>query len=185
MSAAEPGKTMPIVDDVARMNAQQVDRLFCVRTVDDIKEVLKLARKHGKAVSMRGTRHSMGGHTIAARGYVIDLMRLNSWSFDPSAETVTTGPGAMWADLIVGLNEWGYSPRTMQSYSTFSVGGSLAVNAHGITTDHCMAEGVVNFTLIRWDGSEVVCSREAPGAAGELFGLALGGYGVNDREART
>ena len=168
----------PMVDDVARMNAQRVERIFRVRTVDDVKAVLRLARQHGRPVSMRGTRHSMGGHTIAADGYVIDLMLLNRWSFDLATETVTTEPGATWADLIVGLNEWGYSPRTMQSYSTFSVGGSLAVNAHGITTDHCMAEAVVRFKLIRWDGSEIECSREAEGEARELFGLVLGGYGL-------
>ena len=143
------------------MNAQRVERIFSVRSSDDIKVVLALARQHGKPVSMRGTRHSMGGHTIAAGGYVIDLMRLNHWTFDLSTETVTTQPGALWSDLIVGLNEWGYSPRTMQSYSTFSVGGSLAVNAHGITTDECMAEAVVRFTLIRADGTEVVCARDA------------------------
>ena len=59
--------------------------------------------------------------------------------------------------LIRQLNPYGYSPRTMQSSSTVSVGGSLAVNAHGITTDHCGAESVICFTLIKWDGSEVGC----------------------------
>ena len=183
MSWPDPAPTPgapPRVDDVSRMNAQQVERIFSVRSADDIKRVLALARAHGKHVSMRGTRHSMGGQTIAAGGYVIDLMRLNKCSFNPSGEdvTVTAQPGAMWSDLIVHLNDYGYSPRTMQSYSTFSVGGSLAVNAHGITTDFCMSESVVSFTLIRWDGSEVVCSRGASGDARELFGLALGGYGM-------
>ena len=174
----EPGKP-PMVDDVARMSAQHVERIFNVRTPEDIKSVIALARQLGKTVSMRGTRHSMGGHTIAAGGFVIDLMRLNKWSFDPISETCMAQPGCLWSDLIVGLNEYGYSPRTMQSYSTFSVGGSLAVNAHGITTDVCMAEAVTKFTLIMWDGSERVCSRDAfwPESR-ELFGLALGGYGL-------
>lgn len=67
----------------------------------------------------------------------------------------------------------------MQSYSSFSVGGSLAVNAHGITTDHCGAESVQSFTVILWDGSEVLCSRDAKDSFNrELFTLALGGYGM-------
>jgi hypothetical protein len=41
-----------------------------------------------------------------------------------------------------------------------------------------VSESVVAFTLIKWDGSEVLCSRGADGEAGELFGLALGGYGM-------
>merc|ERR1719474_2224597 len=48
-----------LVDDVTRMNAQCIDRLFFVRSAEDIKYVLKLARKEGKTVSMRGTKHSM------------------------------------------------------------------------------------------------------------------------------
>lgn len=121
----------------------------------------------------------MGGHTITAGGFVLDLLHLKNWTFDPHTETVRTEPGVLWSDLIVGLNEYGYSPRTMQSYSTFSVGGSLAVNAHGITTDFCMAEAVVQFTLIKWDGQEVEAARDAATSeARELFSLALGGYGM-------
>jgi len=105
-------------------------------------------------------------------------MLMNHIEFDPETTKCVTQPGAMWADLIRELNPYGYSPRTMQSYSTFSIGGSLAVNAHGITTDHCGAESVIRFTLIKWDGTTVVCERGAPGEAGELFGLALGGYGM-------
>ena len=168
----------PQADDVTRLNAQPVERIFSVRTSEDIKRVLALARQHSKPVSIRGTRHSMGGHTIAAGGYVIDLLRLNRFSFDAETELLTTEPGALWSDLITGLNEVGYSPRTMQSYSSFSVGGSLAVNAHGISTDHSACESVVRFTLIKWDGSEIVCEPGAAGDSGELFRLVLGGYGL-------
>jgi FAD/FMN-containing dehydrogenase len=139
----------PLADDVSRLNAEEVAGVFCVRTVDDVKAVLARAREEGKSVSCRGTRHSMGGQSIAPGGFVIDLMLLNSFSFNEETKTVTTQPGATWADLIKYLNQWGYSPRTMQSYSTFSVGGSLAVNAHGITTDHCGAESVIRFTLVK------------------------------------
>ena len=52
------------VDDVTQMNAKEVDRIFMVRTTEDVQHVLKLARINGKTVSMRGTKHSMGGHTI-------------------------------------------------------------------------------------------------------------------------
>ena len=53
-----------MVDDVTQMNAKEVDRIFMVRTTEDVQHVLKLARMNGKTVSMRGTKHSMGGHTI-------------------------------------------------------------------------------------------------------------------------
>ena len=59
-----------------------------------------MAREHGKPVSMRGTRHTMGGQTIAPDGYVIDTLKLRKFSFDPETELLTTQPGALWADLI-------------------------------------------------------------------------------------
>lgn len=39
---------------------------------------------------------------------------------------MTAETGAQWTDLIRYLNDFGLSPRTMQSYSSFSVGGTLA-----------------------------------------------------------
>ena len=60
----EINQNVLMLDDVTRMNAKEVDRIFMVRTTEDVRHVLKLARISGKTVSMRGTKHSMGGHTI-------------------------------------------------------------------------------------------------------------------------
>ena len=62
--------------------------------------------------------------------------------------------------------------------SCFSVGGSISVNAHGITSDDSLQESVESFILIKWDGSEVICTRNGSGESGELFSLAIGGYGM-------
>ncbi|KAL6051450.1 Accessory Sec system protein Asp3 [Balamuthia mandrillaris] len=101
---------------------------------------------------------------------------------------MTVQTGALWQDVIRELNKAGLSPRTMQSYSSFSVGGTLAVNAHGITSDFALAESVVSFRLVKADGSIVECSRpqekegkeiaEENEEGAELFGCALGGYGM-------
>jgi len=75
----------------------------------------------------------------------------------------------------------------MQSYCSFSIGGTLAVNAHGITTDHCFAESVVEMRLARVSTKGKVQVIECrpmsaelrkKSASGELFSLALGGYGL-------
>lgn len=55
----------------------------------------------------------------------------------------------------------------------------MKVNGHGITNDYCLAESVVNFTLVRSDGKVIECSRESSDSEGrELFGLCIGGYGL-------
>ena len=76
---------------------------------------------------MRGTKHSMGGHTIAENGFVIDMSKLHHMKFNKENDTVTVGPGALWSELVFYLNRFGMSPQTLQSYSTFSVGGSLSI----------------------------------------------------------
>ena len=117
------------VDDVTRLNATEVDRVFMPRSVDDVRDILALARSTGHRVSMRGTKHSMGGHTISPKGYVIDMAKLNRVvSVDVTRQLAVVQPGAQWSDLIYHLNQYGLSPRTMQSYSTFSVGGTVAVS---------------------------------------------------------
>ena len=107
------------MDDVTRMNAEEIDRIFFVRTAEDVKHVLHLARSHGKTVSMRGTKHSMGGHTIAKDGYVIDMARLNHMEYSKDTKTIKVGPGALWSKIVFYLNKFGLSLKTLQSYSTF------------------------------------------------------------------
>ena len=65
------------------------------------------------------------------------------------------------------------SPMTMQSYSTFSVGGTVCVNAHGITNDRAMVESVVALRVVTADGEARAVRR-----GDELFGLVIGGYGL-------
>lgn len=162
-------------DDVTRLNTTCVDRIFFVRNLEDIQRVLQLAKHEGRRISVRGTQHSMGGHTIAKDGYVIDMARLNNVSYDQKLSLVKCGAGATWADLISYLNSYGRSPRTMQSYSVFSVGGSVAVNAHGITTDFTVAESIVSILVVLHDGSVKECSRKENN---ELFRLVIGGFGL-------
>ena len=107
------------MDDVTRMNAEEIDRIFFVRTAEDVKHVLHLARSHGKTVSMRGTKHSMGGHTIAKDGYVIDMAKLNHMEYSKDTNTIKVGPGALWSKIVFYLNKFGLSLKTLQSYSTF------------------------------------------------------------------
>jgi FAD/FMN-containing dehydrogenase len=64
----------------------------------------------------------------------------------------------------------------MQSNSDFSVGGTLSVNAHGWPTPFGpFGTTVRSFRLLLADGTLLNCSRNENA---ELFGLAIGGYGL-------
>ena len=170
----DPSGTDIKVDDVTRMNATKVSGVIYARSPEDIQRGLMKARAEGKRVAVRGTKHSMGGQSMAEDSIVIDMTKMTKMHYNKDSETVICECGCTWADLILYLNQFGMSPRTMQSYSTFSVGGTLAVNGHGITTDFSLAECVESFRLIKADGQEIRCERGS-GEKGELFKLALGG----------
>ena len=119
---------------------QAVGAVVYVRSPDDIRRALAKARSEGRRVAVRGTKHSMGGQSMAADSVVIDMTKMTQMQFDSASGTIVCESGCTWADLILYLTQFGMSPRTMQSYSTFSVGGTLAVNGHGITTDFSLSE---------------------------------------------
>eukprot|EP00761_Pharyngomonas_kirbyi_P001944 gb/GECH01001948.1/.p1 GENE.gb/GECH01001948.1/~~gb/GECH01001948.1/.p1 ORF type:complete len:1428 (+),score=196.76 gb/GECH01001948.1/:1-4284(+) len=178
-SQERQGKAMDgkiTVDDVSRLSSATVSRIFQVRNVGDIQKVLQLARREQVSVSVQGECHSMGGHTIAPEGYIISMKHYKKViKYNEEDQLVTVEPGATWNDLILYLNQYGMSPMTMQSYSSFSIGGTLSVNAHGITNDEGMHASVENLDVILWDGRHVSCSRKENS---ELFSLVLGGYGL-------
>jgi len=150
-----------------------------------------------------------GGQTIARDGYIIDMKWLNKIHYFPSTTSVEVEPGnrqcggntiflftmdvfhlgADWGQVIFYLNRFGMSPMTMQSYSSFSVGGTVSVNgmreffyvlfiyftAHGITNDYCMYESILSIQVVNAEGELVECSREKNG---ELFSACIGGYGL-------
>ena len=166
------------MDDVSRLNATKVARIYQPRTIEDVQRLVVAAKERNQKVCVRGTKHSMGGHTMSCGAMVLDMEYVAEMNLN-SDGSVTVGTGAKWADLIQYLNKFGKAPRTLQSYCSFSIGGTMSVNGHGITTDHCLAESVVSFRLIRFDGSLIECSRTAESEeARELFRCVLGGYGL-------
>jgi FAD/FMN-containing dehydrogenase len=173
--ASAPADSRVFVDDITQLNKTAVDRVFYVKTADDLKDIIAMANAHGKQVSIRGQSHTMGGQTIASDGYVIDMKYFNNVSYNPVAQTVRAEPGATWGQLIKYLNDFGMSPLIMQSYCSFSVGGTIAVNAHGITSDYGMYESVISLDVIDSTGQRLTCSRTQNR---ELFSLVIGGYGL-------
>lgn len=167
-----------VVDDVSRLNATKVARVYQPRSIEDVQRLVLAAKEKNQTVCIRGTKHSMGGHTMSIGAVVLDMEYVTEMELN-SDGSVTVGTGAKWADLIQYLNKFGKAPRTLQSYCSFSIGGTLSVNGHGITTDHSLSESVLSFRLVRYDGSIVECSRTAESEeARELFRCVLGGYGL-------
>ena len=135
-SACWPDAVTPrraVLDDVSRLNAAEAGVVVQPRTLADVQAALALARATGRRVVMRGTKHSMGGQSLCDDAVALDMAFVNAVRYDAVSNTYRAGAGATWADVITVLNAHGRAPRTLQSYATFSVGGTLSVTGHGIT----------------------------------------------------
>jgi FAD/FMN-containing dehydrogenase len=162
-----------LVDDVSRLDPVSVGHVLRPRDTATIQTAL--ARSRG-AVSIGGGRYSMGDQ-IAAKGSLhIDMRAMNRVvGFNPVAKTVRVQSGMAWRDLQEVIDPHGLSVKVMQSYSNFTVGGSVSVNCHG----RYVGKGPVINTvralqLVTAEGRVVELSRDRDPA---LFNAVIGGYG--------
>lgn len=168
-------------DDASRLNAVRVQETWDVpKSPRDAElqliELLHRARRDQLPVSIAGAKHTMGGHTIARDGIVINMLPFRNLALSEDGAVLTAQAGALWSEIIPFLNRHGRSVAIMQSDNSFSIGGSLSVNVHGWQAKRPpIAFSVKSFRLLTADGRILRCSREENA---ELFSLALGGYGL-------
>ncbi|WP_425259198.1 FAD-binding oxidoreductase [Rubrivivax sp. RP6-9] len=128
-------------------------------------------------VAVGGGRYSMGGQIGVKGGLHLDMRRMNRLVWvRPEARTVRVQAGMRWRDLQEVLDPLGLAVMIMQSYSNFTVGGSVSVNCHG----RYVALGPVGHSvralqLVMADGSVL---EVGPNQRPELFAAAIGGYGA-------
>lgn len=174
---AEPG----FADDASRLSRTPVREVWDVpadpiAAEEQLAALLGRARAGGLRVSVAGARHSMGGHTIAPDGVVVNMLPFDRIEYDPETRLLRAGAGARWSKVVPYLDARGLSVAVMQSNNDFTVGGSLSVNCHGWQHDRPpIGSTVESFRLMTADGRVVRCSRRENA---ELFALALGGYGL-------
>jgi FAD/FMN-containing dehydrogenase len=163
--------------DVARLAPARVARVDTIRELEQLRGILREARRRKLKVSISGSRHSQGGHTYTAGGVVLNMRGLNRIrAIDPVGMTITVESGATWDEVQRAIAPRGLALKVMQSSNIFTVGGTLSANAHGRDIDVTQfVEVVESFRLLLADGSVVpVSRRENP----ELFSLVVGGYGL-------
>src|SRR5262249_56804172 len=99
-------------DDASRLNRTKVAEVVPVATDPAAAErqlaaLLSRARSEGLHVSIAGTRHSMGGHTIYPGGIVVDMLPFKHMELDEENELLHVQAGARWRDIIHFLDRRG------------------------------------------------------------------------------
>ncbi len=124
-------------------------------------------------ISIAGSRHSQGGHTMLSDAPMLLTECMNQVGYDLKTKQVTAGSGATWNNIHHALLPHNRSVLVQQSSAHFTLGGSLSVNCHGRDPRQGpLSSSVVSITVLLEDGSTQVAR---PGDV--LFKAVVGGYG--------
>jgi FAD/FMN-containing dehydrogenase len=164
----------PVVNDVTQLNPIPVAAVIAPTTVE---EIVAAVRTHGGPISVGGGRYSMGGQTATTGALQIDMRRFNRvLAFDSVNKVITVQAGIRWRDIQERIDSANLSVKIMQTYSNFTVGGSMSVNVHGRYIGlGPLILSVRSFKIVLADGTLVEAS---PTAHPDIFYGAIGGYGA-------
>ncbi|MBL7557089.1 MAG: FAD-binding oxidoreductase [Bdellovibrionaceae bacterium] len=162
-----------VVNDITQLNPIEVASVFQPTSIEQIQDYIK--NNKGK-ISIGGGRYSMGGQTALAGALHIDMRKLNKVVvLDVKKKRVTVEAGIRWRQLQEAIDPHDLSIKIMQTYSNFTVGGSLSVNVHGrYVGQGPIIRSVESIKLVMADGH---IEEASPTQNAELFNGAIGGYG--------
>lgn len=173
------------VNDIhSQLNRTRVARVVRPQTLDQLRAAILQALQEGLAVSVSGSRHSMGGQQFGTGMLLLDMRAMNRViALDPASRTIETEAGIEWPDLLSELSrrQTGIDPQLgifqkQTGADKLSLGGALASNVHGRGLNlKPIVNDVESFELMNADGEIVHCDRSRNP---ELFRLAIGGYGL-------
>ncbi|HXV83507.1 MAG TPA: FAD-binding protein [Candidatus Binatia bacterium] len=174
-----------LVNDVhSQLNLTRVQRVVRPQSVEEVAALIQAARGEGRAVSIAGGMHAMGGQQFGADTILIDTRSMNRvLRFDAEKGHVEVEAGIQWPELIDYLikaqqgrpTQWGIKQKQTGA-DRLCIGGALAANIHsrGIHLKPIIND-VESFLLVDANGNTQTCSRDQNF---ELFRLAIGGYGL-------
>lgn len=173
------------VNDIhSQLNRTRVDAIVRPDSVEGIQRALQGARRAGKAVSVAGARHAMGGQQFGTGTVLLDMTAMRRvLGFDRTQGEIEVEAGIHWPELIDYLvrtqegqpRQWGIVQKQTGA-DRLTIGGAIAANAHGRGLRlKPMIQDVESFLLVDAAGHTFRCDRRTNA---ELFRLAIGGYGL-------
>lgn len=163
----------PTVNDITRLNPIEVDRVVSPKSITELVEVVK---NHKGTISIAGGRFSQGGQTALEHSLNLDMTAMDKViEFKPEKKEITVEAGITWKKIQRHIDPKNLAIQIMQTYSNFTVGGSLSVNVHGRYIGGGPVIGSVkNFKIVMANGKVIEAS---PTKNTEIFYGAIGGYG--------
>ena len=161
-----------VVTDVTRLYLIQTLGVVVPHTTEEVRQAVL---SHDR-VSIGGGRYSMGGQTASEKAVQIDMREFNKIiSLSTTTKEIRVQAGIRWREIQKVIDPYDLSIQIMQTYSNFTVGGSLSVNVHGRYVGlGPVIMSVKEIELVLADGTIVLAS---PTKNADLFYSAIGGMG--------
>ena len=106
--------------------------LFRPTNVDEIREIVELAKRSGRQIVLRGAGRSYGDANIASEAIVLDICRMRRMlSWDKRTGVIDCEAGCTIEDLWRTCIEDGYWPPIVSGTMYPTLAGALAMNIHG------------------------------------------------------
>ena len=192
--ATKPAPGTILVNDLhSQLNSTRVYRIAAPTSLDAVRPLLASARREKRPVCIAGGRHAMGGQQFCADALMLDTRKLNRvLAFDGERGLLEVESGIEWPEILaflqtsqVAMNPadkagpagqaWAFAQKQTGA-DRLTIGGSLSANIHGRgLAMRPFISDIESFKLLNARGNLVTCSREENG---ELFRLAIGGYGL-------
>ena len=169
----------PPYDDVRRVHNGAIDKrpalIAQCRGTADIADAVKLGRRHGLDIAVRGGGHNVAGRASVDRGLMIDLSLMRGVHVDPAAKIAWVDGGALWRDVNRETQQYGLA-TTGGVVSSTGVGGLTLGGGFGwLMPKYGMAlDNLRSVRLVLADGSVV---RASATEHSDLFWAVRGGGG--------
>ena len=175
---------LEVNDRQSQLNRTLVAQIARPKSVDEIGALIIEAKASGRAVSIAGGRHAMGGQQFGQGTLLLDMSAFNRViAFDRSNGLIEVESGIMWPQLIDYLHAeqkdsvetWAIRQK-QTGVDEVTIGGSLSANIHGRGLNYApFVDDIESFEILDAEGETRRCSRSENR---ELFSLAIGGYGL-------
>lgn len=151
---------------------------FQPKCVEEIQDVLQLAKKHGLTVTARGAGRSYNDAALNGGGIMLDLSAMNRiLEWNRATGVVRAEPGVTLEKLWQCVEPDGWWPPVVSGTMRTTLGGCLAANIHGKNNFKLgpIGEHVLEFTALLPTGEEITCT---PRQNAGLFYAMISGLGM-------
>jgi hypothetical protein len=161
------------------------DLIVQPKIVEDIIQVIRLAKSTGQKISICSGGHSWSANHVRNNSILIDMSGFDKYEINPAAMTATAGPGVSGSDLLIDLFKRGLFFPSGHCKGVclggYLLQGGFAFNGRKLGM---ACESVLGLDIVTADGELVHASKDenadlywaARGAGGGFFGVVVQYY---------